>query len=44
MFYNFTSVILTHIIDEEENWFPILIKKLHNPHLEIDDKVLHKIA
>jgi hypothetical protein len=21
-----------------------LIKKLHNPHLEIDDKVLHKIA
>jgi len=44
MFYNFTSVIITHILDEEENWFPLLIKKIHDPFLEVDSKVLHKIA
>jgi hypothetical protein len=44
MFYNFTSLIITHILDEEENWFPLLIKKINNPNLDIDSKVLHKIA
>jgi hypothetical protein len=44
MFYDFTSVILTHIIDEEENWFPIMINKINNPEMKIDSKVLHKIA
>ncbi len=44
LFYEFTSVILIHIIDEEENWFPLIIKKLNNPEIEMDSKILYKIA